>query len=76
MIAAGLLTDASAASVGPHHAKERSTTPGQTEASAEAWAADGSPFITPAGWKGTWTIHGTLRKSRAVFTLPAYGEDH
>jgi uncharacterized protein len=33
--------------------------------------AAGSLFVTPAGWQGTWTIHETLRKSWAVFTLPA-----
>lgn len=116
MIEAVVLNDASTASVDAHHAKATSTTPGQTEASAEVWAADGlrtgiwevtpgtfsstrdgfhevcqilsgratiqepsgrvfeiaagSLFVTPAGWQGTWTIHETLRKSWAVFTLP------
>jgi uncharacterized protein len=119
MIEAVVLADASTAPVGARHSKETSTTPRQTEASAEVWAADGlrsgiweatpgtfsstrdgyheicqilsgratieepggrtfdiaagSLFITPAGWTGTWTIHETLRKSWAVFTLPVQG---
>ncbi len=117
MIEAVVVADATSAPLGSHLSKASSTTPGQTEASAQTWAADGirsgiwevapgtfsstrdgyhevcqilsgratieepggrtfdiaagSLFITPAGWKGTWTIHETLRKSWSVFTLPA-----
>ncbi|WP_284989420.1 cupin domain-containing protein [Arthrobacter sp. efr-133-TYG-120] len=31
----------------------------------------GSLFVTPAGWRGTWTIHETLRKMWVVIDLPA-----
>jgi uncharacterized protein len=117
MTEAVVLSDAFTTPIEPHRAKATSTTPGQTEASAEVWGADGlrtgvwevtpgtfsstregfheicqilsgratieepsgrtfeiaagSLFVTPAGWRGTWTVHETLRKSWAVFTLPA-----
>lgn len=31
----------------------------------------GSLFVTPEGWRGTWTIHETLRKMWVVIDLPA-----
>lgn len=31
----------------------------------------GSLFVTPAGWKGSWTVHETLRKVWVVLDLPA-----
>ena len=31
----------------------------------------GSLFVTPAGWRGTWTVHQTLRKVGFVQNLPA-----
>lgn len=31
----------------------------------------GSLFVTPAGWRGSWTVHETLRKMWVVQDLPA-----
>lgn len=32
--------------------------------------AAGDLFVTPAGWRGTWTIHETMRKVFVILTLP------
>jgi uncharacterized cupin superfamily protein len=31
----------------------------------------GSLFVTPAGWRGTWSVHEPLRKMWVVHNLPA-----
>jgi uncharacterized cupin superfamily protein len=31
----------------------------------------GSLFVTPAGWRGSWTVHEPLRKMWVVQSLPA-----
>ncbi|WP_461162933.1 cupin domain-containing protein [Arthrobacter sp. R4-81] len=35
----------------------------------------GSLFVTPAGWRGSWTVHETLRKMAVVQDLPAQPAD-
>lgn len=35
----------------------------------------GSLFVTPAGWRGSWTVHEPLRKMWVVHNLPAQKAD-
>lgn len=32
--------------------------------------AAGDLFVTPAGWRGTWLVHETLRKVYVIQSLP------
>lgn len=69
MVQATVLIDATTARPGEPKTKPTSSTPGQTE------VGPGSLFVTPAGWRGSWTVHEPLRKMWVVHNLPAQKAD-
>lgn len=40
-----------------------------TEEGEKTELGPGSVFVTPSGWKGTWTVHETVRKVYVIRTI-------